>query len=141
MLLRPHHLVHEMEKIARETFPKSITIVNSTQEGIWNVEGDTTQLHQVFLNLCVNARDAMPEGGTLTVAVENIELDDSYASMVHGAKAGSYVVFKVSDTGIGISHENMERIFDPFFTPKNWDRVTGLGLSMVMGIAQSHGGL
>jgi len=140
MMIQPVHLVRDIEKIAHETFPKSITILSKCAEEIWSIQGDTTQLQQVFLNLCVNARDAMPEGGTLTLAVENQELDAAYASMVPGAEAGRYVMFSVRDTGVGMSKEIVEKIFDPFFTTKKVGQGTGLGLSMVIGIVKSHGG-
>ncbi|MEI8342662.1 MAG: ATP-binding protein, partial [Verrucomicrobiota bacterium] len=140
LVLQPWYIIREIEKIARETFPKSIAIINQTPEDLWNLEGDTTQLHQVLLNLCLNSRDAMPEGGTLTFSAENILVDVSYASMVPGAEPGRYVVFQVQDTGTGISRENQVKIFDPFFTTKKPGMGTGLGLSMVIGIAKSHGG-
>lgn len=140
LLLQPGRLICDIEKIARETFPKSITITNKTPEDLWIIEGDTTQLHQVLLNLCVNARDAMPEGGSLALFAENCTVDDSYASMLPSAKPGRYVVFNVQDTGTGISRENQAKIFDPFFTTKKSGQGTGLGLSMVIGIAKSHDG-
>lgn len=104
------------------------------------VSGDSTQLHQVLLNLCVNARDAMPHGGTLTLEARVMEVDAAYASAVPDAAPGRYVVFRVRDTGMGIAPEILDRIFDPFFTTKPPDKGTGLGLSTVMGIVKSHGG-
>jgi CheY-like chemotaxis protein len=97
-------------------------------------------VHQVLLNLCVNARDAMPHGGTLTVEAECIEVDATYASSIPDAKPGRYIVLRVRDTGTGISPEILDRIFDPFFTTKAPDKGTGLGLSTVMGIVKGHGG-
>jgi len=140
LVLQPGHLIRDIERIARETFPKSITITNQSPEDLWNIKGDTTQLHQVLLNLCVNARDAMPEGGTLVLFAENKLLDVPYASMLPGAEPGRYVVFHVQDTGMGITRENQTKIFDPFFTTKKTGQGTGLGLSMVFGIAKSHDG-
>ena len=107
---------------------------------MWPVTGDPTQLEQVLLNLAINARDAMPDGGALVLRGENFELDAQYASMMPGAKVGSYVLLAVSDSGSGIPREVIDRIFDPFFTTKEAGKGTGLGLSTVMGIAKSHGG-
>jgi CheY-like chemotaxis protein len=104
------------------------------------VTGDATQLHQVLLNLCVNARDAMPSGGTLTLAAENIDVDEHFARMNPGAQLGQHVVFRITDTGSGMSAETLDKIFDPFFTTKEVGKGTGLGLATVMGIVKSHGG-
>jgi CheY-like chemotaxis protein len=107
---------------------------------VWSVQGDATQLHQVMLNLCVNARDAMPEGGTLSLSAENVEIDETYATLHADAKAGRYVLLRVADNGTGIEPKVAERIFDPFFTTKEIGKGTGLGLSTVLGIVKSHGG-
>lgn len=138
--VQTRYLLKELAKMARETFPKDIVIRTQTPSDLWPVAGDSTQLHQVLLNLCVNARDAMPRGGTLTLAGENQRLDDQYASMNPEAKAGAYVVLSVADTGTGIPPEIRDRIFDPFFTTKETGRGTGLGLSTAVGIVKSHGG-
>ncbi len=138
--LQPRHLLCEMERIAFDTFPKSITIVNSIAPDLALVEGDATQLHQVLLNLCVNARDAMPAGGTLRLSAENFAVDEHYAEMLPGAKVGRYVQVAVADTGTGIPSDILDQIFDPFFTTKEPGKGTGLGLSTVMGITKSHGG-
>ena len=140
LLLQPAHLIKDMAKIAQETFPKSITVRTRFSESLSPIEGDPTQLHQVLLNLSVNARDAMPAGGTLTISGENFPVDEHYASMTPGAKAGPHVLFKVTDTGMGIPREIAGKIFDPFFTTKDLGDGTGLGLSTVMGIVKSHGG-
>lgn len=140
VLLQPSHLLREMDKIAAETFPKTLAIRSDIPGDLWTVTGDATQLHQVLMNLCVNARDAMPDGGTLTVAAENFELDESSAAMTPGGRVGPYVMLQVSDTGIGIPRETLAKIFDPFFTTKELGKGTGLGLSTVMGIVKSHGG-
>jgi PAS domain S-box-containing protein len=133
-------LVNEMSGIIRETFHKNITTRRETPPDIWLVTGDATQLHQVLMNLCVNARDAMPEGGTLTLKLENHEFDESFARMTPGARAGRYVCMSVTDTGQGIAPEHLDKIFDPFFTTKELGKGTGLGLSTVLGIVQGHGG-
>jgi two-component system cell cycle sensor histidine kinase/response regulator CckA len=138
-LLQPRQLVKEVIKIIKETFPKTITLSYRMADDLWPVTGDATQLHQVLLNLCVNARDAMPSGGNLSLKAENILLDDA-AVLLHGAKAGPYIVLEVKDTGGGIPPDIMEKIFEPFFTTKEVGKGTGLGLSTVMGIVKSHGG-
>jgi PAS domain S-box-containing protein len=140
LLIQPQHLLKEMEKIIRGTFPKSISLQTNYAKGLRTILGDNTQLHQVLLNLCVNARDAMPNGGILTLEAENVEIDAAYASSVPEAVPGSYVVWRVTDTGTGIPPEVVERIFEPFFSTKGPDKGTGLGLSTVMGIIKSHGG-
>jgi PAS domain S-box-containing protein len=140
LLLQPAHIINDLVKIADGTFPKSITVRTKLPQSLWPIEGDPTQLHQVFLNLSVNARDAMPGGGTLTLSAENFRVDEHYASMTPGAKPGPHVRFEVTDTGTGIPHEVIEKIFDPFFTTKELGHGTGLGLSTAMGIARSHGG-
>jgi PAS domain S-box-containing protein len=133
-------LVSEMAGIIRETFNKNIVTHQETPRDIWLVSGDATQLHQVLMNLCVNARDAMPEGGKLTLKLENQEFDESFARMTPGARAGRYVCLSVIDSGQGIAPEHLDKIFDPFFTTKELGKGTGLGLSTVLGIVQSHDG-
>jgi PAS domain S-box-containing protein len=140
LLLQPTHLVEDMAKIAHGTFPKNIRIRTDYLQTLWQIEGDPTQLHQVLMNLSVNARDAMPAGGALTISAKNFPVDDHYASMTPDARAGPYVLFEVTDTGTGIAREIMDHIFDPFFTTKELGRGTGLGLSTVIGIVKSHGG-
>ncbi len=139
--LQTNYILQEIAQIIRETFPKSITLKHSIPNDLWNIEGDVTQLHQVLMNLCVNARDAMPKGGVLTLAAENVVLDENFAATIPNAKPGSYLVWLVSDTGTGISHRDMDRIFDPFFTTKESSKGTGLGLSTVLGIIHNHDGL
>lgn len=133
-------LVDDVERIIRDTFPKNIKIRTSVGSDLWTVTGDLTQLHQVLLNLCVNARDAMPEGGNIAISVENITLDAHYAAMNLEAKVGPYLVIHVEDTGTGIPAAIMDKIFDPFFTTKAVGKGTGLGLSTSMAIIKSHGG-
>jgi PAS domain S-box-containing protein len=138
--VQPKYLICELVNIAREIFPKSIVIRSHVSKDLWMLSGDTTQLHQVLLNLCVNARDAMPAGGELTIAAENVRLETGLGDMDQEAKPGPHIVIKVSDTGTGISPEIRERIFDPFFTTKEAGKGTGLGLSTSLGIVKSHGG-
>ena len=133
-------LIEEMRGIIHNTFPKNIHVEVRGDKKLPPILGDVTQLHQVLLNLCVNARDAMPHGGLLSLVAESAEIDSVYASSVPDAKPGNYVVLRVHDTGTGISPDHLERIFDPFFTTKDPDKGTGLGLSNVMGIVKGHGG-
>jgi PAS domain S-box-containing protein len=133
-------LVQDMCNIIRETFPKNIIAVRETPVGAWLVRGDATQLHQILMNLCVNARDAMPDGGKLALELENVEVNEAVASMNPGARPGRYVALSVTDSGTGIPPENLDKIFDPFFTTKGVGQGTGLGLSTVIGIVKSHSG-
>jgi two-component system cell cycle sensor histidine kinase/response regulator CckA len=139
-ILQLKHLIIEIQQIIRETFPKSIEVSTQIPQNLCTVSGDATQLHQVLMNLCVNARDAMPNGGTLKISAENLFIDENYAKMHIEAKVGHHVVITVTDTGIGIKSEILDRIFDPFFTTKELAKGTGLGLSTVLGIIKSHGG-
>jgi PAS domain S-box-containing protein len=139
-ILQLKHLIADVAQICQQTFPKSIEIRRDIPPDLWTVAADPTQLHQVFMNLGVNARDAMPEGGTLTISGSNLFIDASYAKMHFEAEVGSYVVITIGDTGVGIPAAIMERIFDPFFTTKEVGKGTGLGLSTVLGIVKNHGG-
>ena len=134
------HLVHEIENIVRDTFPKNIRITSGIPNDLWTILGDATQLHQVLLNLCVNARDAMPGGGKIIISAENLVVDEHYAGMNPDSVTGAYILLHVEDTGTGIAPEHIERIFDPFFTTKEIDKGTGLGLSTTAAIVKSHGG-
>jgi PAS domain S-box-containing protein len=138
--LQPRHLIVEVAKILKETLPKSIEVSVDLSRDLWIVSGDSTQLHQVLMNLCVNARDAMPNGGSLTITAENLLIDENYVQMNLDAKVGPYIMIRVCDTGIGIPEEILDRIFEPFFTTKAVGQGTGLGLSTVLGIVKSHGG-
>ena len=139
-IVQVRHLLLEIRQIAKQTFPKSIEIYTDIASNLWTVRADATQLHQVLMNLVVNARDAMPDGGTLSICAENLFIDENYARMNLNASVGSYSVITVSDTGTGIPPEILERIFEPFFTTKEVGKGTGLGLSTVRGIIKSHGG-
>lgn len=138
--LQINHLLLEIRQIIQQTLPKSIAIHTDIPADLWAISADATQLHQVFLNLCVNARDAMPQGGILEIRAENVRLDEQDVRMHLEAIAGPYVIVTVSDTGVGIAPNILHRIFDPFFTTKEIGKGTGLGLSAVLGIAKSHGG-
>jgi PAS domain S-box-containing protein len=138
--VQPRYLVQELVKIIRETFPKSIRVEMDADTRLWLVNGDSTQLHQVLLNLSVNARDAMPNGGVLELTATNVQLDAGRVSHQPGVKPGPFVRLAVTDTGTGILPQWLDRIFDPFFTTKDPGRGTGLGLSTSLGIVRSHGG-
>ncbi|HXT38944.1 MAG TPA: response regulator [Candidatus Angelobacter sp.] len=139
-LLQAKHLVNEMIKLVRDTFPRTIQIKSNVAGNLHPILGDATQLHQVLLNLCVNARDAMLKGGTLRVEAENIALDARQTAMLPEPVSGRFIVLTVSDTGSGIPAELMDKIYEPFFTTKEAGKGTGLGLSTVMGIVQTHHG-
>jgi two-component system, cell cycle sensor histidine kinase and response regulator CckA len=134
------HLLAEIQKIIRQTFPKNIELSLDLAANLRLIAADATMLHQVFMNLCVNARDAMPNGGQLSIKTENLTIDENYARMNFDAHVGPYVVVTIADTGIGIAAEILDRIFDPFFTTKDIGQGTGLGLSTVIGIVKSHHG-
>jgi PAS domain S-box-containing protein len=138
--LQPKRLLMEMGKITSETFPRSIETTVDLAPDLWPVNGDPTQLHQVLLNLCVNARDAMPNGGILTLAGENVMLDEQSAQEYLDTAPGPYLLISVKDTGGGIPPDVLEKIFEPFFTTKEPGKGTGLGLSTVHAIVKSHKG-
>jgi PAS domain S-box-containing protein len=141
VLLQPKYAIEETERIIKVTFPKLIAIhTNIPKQNLGTISANPTQIAQVLMNLCVNARDAMPNGGTLTIAVENFSVDENYARMNLAAKVGNYVAITVSDTGCGIPEAIKERIFDPFFTTKEVGKGTGLGLATAIGIVKKHGG-
>ncbi len=136
----PLAALRDVAAIIADTFPKGITLNVRTGDIAGHILGDATQLHQVLLNLCVNARDAMSGSGTLTLAVEPVTVDAQFAGMTLGAREGDYVRFEVRDTGTGIAPDILEHIFDPFFTTKEVGRGTGLGLATTQAIVRSHGG-
>ena len=139
--VQPNHLLKELEIIIKDTFPKNIRLQFSIPKDTWTILGDPAQVHQVFLNLCLNARDAMPNGGSLTVSIENSVLSEQYGAMNLRAKAGRYVTISVSDTGTGIPPNLLDKIFEPFFTTKTLTQGTGLGLSTSLAIVRSHEGI
>jgi nitrogen-specific signal transduction histidine kinase len=139
-LVHIQHLVQETLGVTNETFPKNIRVVDSIPGNLWPVMADPTQIHQVILNLCVNARDAMPDGGTLSISAENMLLDEAAAQRIDGGRPGGWTVIHVEDTGTGIPPEALPRIWEPFFTTKGEGKGTGLGLSTVRSIVESHNG-
>jgi len=134
------HLARDLISVIKRTFPKSIQLQQQIPSDLWPVQGNATQIHQVLLNLCVNARDAMPQGGTLRITAANRRLDAAEAGAIPGAQPGAWLVLEVADTGTGIPPEVLERIWMPFFTTKVAGKGTGLGLSTVRGIVASHHG-
>jgi len=134
-------LLHEVESLIASTFPKNIRLRFYVPQDTWTILGDPAQIQQILLNLCLNARDAMPDGGSLEVKADNCVLEDQMGPMNLRAKAGHYVTISVIDTGIGIPTNLQERIFEPFFTTKTPQQGTGLGLSTTLAIVRSHDGI
>ncbi len=139
-LMNLNREVEQVEKLLKRTIPKMIAIRLRLEKDLDPVYADSAQLEQVLMNLCVNARDAMPEGGTLTIETKNVTLGERYCRRHLGARPGKYVLLTISDTGTGMDKETREHIFDPFFTTKEVGKGSGLGLAMVYGIVQSHRG-
>jgi two-component system cell cycle sensor histidine kinase/response regulator CckA len=138
--LQTRHLIKEIVKILKDTLPKSIEVDYEASDDLSVVAGDATQLHQVLMNFCVNARDAMPDGGKLTIKANNVDIDESYARMNLEAKPGRFVMITIADNGVGIPSHIVNKIFEPFFTTKEQGKGTGLGLSTALGIVKGHGG-
>jgi two-component system, cell cycle sensor histidine kinase and response regulator CckA len=133
-------VVDEIKSILQHTFPKGIRLTTDVADDLAPVLADATQLSQVLMNLCVNARDAMPNGGALTITAENLLLTEEFTRRCAGAQCGPHVRIAVADSGTGMPPEVIDRIFDPFFTTKDHGKGSGLGLSSVLGIVTSHGG-
>ena len=138
--LQPGEVVHELERMIRETFPRNIEIVVRVADGLPQVTGDATQVHQVLLNLCLNARDAMPDGGTLKIHADAVTLAEPVRSVTGDIAAGRYVRLQVRDNGFGMDGGVIERLFEPFFTTKPVGSGTGLGLPTALAIVGKHGG-
>lgn len=138
--INPNQLVNEMARMIRDTFPREVQCEVQVDRDTASVWGYSTQLHQVLLNLCVNARDAMPRGGTLKLSVANEPITAEAAAARPGVEPGNYVRISVADTGVGIPAEQLNKIFEPFFTTKPSDKGTGLGLSTSLNIVKNHGG-
>jgi signal transduction histidine kinase/CheY-like chemotaxis protein len=135
-----NQLVAEVARLVQRLLPATICINIQVEPDLWTVDADSTQLHQVLMNLAVNARDAMPDGGTLTLATANQTLDAKDCALNVEARRGRFVVLTVRDTGVGIAPDVRDRIFDPFFTTKEVGQGTGLGLAVVFGIVKAHYG-
>ena len=139
-LVQMKHLLQDIVGIISQTFPKSIVLSEEVPNDLWPVLANPTQIHQVLLNLCVNARDSMPNGGTLHLVAANCLLDASAASAIEGAAPGAWLMLQVGDSGTGIPPEVLARIWEPFFTTKATGLGTGLGLSTVRGIVETYHG-
>ncbi|RJR32515.1 MAG: response regulator [Desulfobacteraceae bacterium] len=133
--------VRQVENLLRRTIPKMIDIELMLKKGLWVVEADPAQVEQILMNLAINARDAMPEQGKLTIGTDNVTLDESFCRMFPDCAAGNYVLLRVTDTGRGMDTETLEHIFEPFFTTKEIGKGTGLGLATVYGIVRKHKGI
>ncbi|MBL9210816.1 MAG: response regulator [Opitutaceae bacterium] len=138
VLIPVRHLVRDIVLVVNGTFPKSVRLIDHIAPDLWSIVANPTQIHQVMLNLCVNARDAMPEGGTLRLRAENVVLDAAAARAIDGARPGAFVVLHIEDTGTGIAPEVVARMWEPFFTTKDVGKGTGLGLPTVRAIIESH---
>ena len=133
-------IIKETVMILERTIDPRIKLNFESSPDLWNVSVDIGKMSQVFMNLCLNARDAMPEGGNLTIRTENSTVDEAYCKFNTDARPGDYVKITVSDSGFGIPEDNIEHIFEPFFTTKEYGKGTGLGLSVVYGIVHGHNG-
>ena len=138
--VRIEQLINETRGLLEHTLPKSIQIETTISSDCPSVIGDATELAQILMNLCINARDAMPDGGTLRIEADSTRLNGNSVQLHPDAVGGLYLLIKVSDTGCGMTSEVLDRIFDPFFTTKEIGKGTGLGLATVQGIVKSHGG-
>lgn len=138
--LQVKHLIRDIADVISETFPKNIRLTTQCPNDLWLISANPTQVHQVILNLSVNARDAMPAGGDLRISASNCLLDEAAAAALENGRAGAYVRLEIADTGTGMAPEILARIWEPFFTTKGAGKGTGLGLPTVRGIVQSHHG-
>jgi len=139
-VLQVKYILRDLVGLLSETFPKNIVIEDSWEGDLWPVYGFPTQLHQIILNLCINARDAMPGGGTLRLRAQNRVLDELAAATLEGSRAGDWVVITVEDFGTGMTPDLVARIWEPFFTTKGEGKGSGLGLPMVRNLIDGHGG-
>lgn len=134
------HIIKDFVGTLKETLPRTIDVKFDIEPELGTISADPTQMHQVLMNICINARDAMPTGGTLKIVAKNVSIDENFARMNIDAKPGDFVLLSISDTGTGMTREVVSRIFDPFFTTKEIGKGTGLGLSTTLTIVKSHGG-
>jgi PAS domain S-box-containing protein len=133
-------IIQELTSIISETFPKNIVLKSELENSLWSIRGDVTQVHQVLMNICVNARDAMEQGGEISIGLQNVMLDEAYTALNWEATPGAYILISITDNGSGISQENIQTIFDPFFTTKEHGKGVGIGLATSLSIVRSHKG-
>ena len=138
--LQLHPLIADLENMLNETLPPQVKLKVEIPDDLWTIIGDVTQLYQILINLSINAEDAMPDGGTMTISGENVELDEDKINLIDNAVPGAFIRINVSDTGAGIPPDIIDKIFDPFFTTKEKGLSSGLGLSIVLGIVRGYGG-
>jgi len=135
-----NHTIEELMKLISRTLDKDIVVTAQFADDLWTIEGDSNQLHQTLLNICLNARDAMPNGGALMLTTQNLEIETQTAAQHFNVAPGKYVHIVITDTGVGMEAATQARIFEPFFSTKERGKGTGLGLAMVYGIIRNHGG-
>ncbi len=139
-ILNLNAVILDVDKMLRRLIHENVEIVTSPSPKLGSVKADVGQIEQVLLNLVINARDAMPEGGKLTIETANVDLDESYARDHAGVRPGPYVMIAVSDTGVGMNPDTLSHIFEPFFTTKDVGKGSGMGLATVYGVVQQSGG-
>ena len=139
-LIRTNDIIDEVVRLLRKIIPENIVITTRVSEEPLFINADPIQIKQTLFNICINARDAMPDGGKLTIEALSVQLSNRFAKLYNNIHPGDYVQITISDTGVGISQERMERIFEPFYTSKPTGKGTGLGLSVSYGIIDSHQG-
>jgi hypothetical protein len=139
-ILNASRLLYDVESILQDTFPKNITINLDINEQLWSVITHPSEFQQIMLNICMNARDAMPEGGSLKISAKNTVIDENYVQQNAEASAGPFIQINLTDTGQGIKAVNIQKIFDPFFSTKLNNEGSGLGLSTVYSLVKNHGG-
>lgn len=139
-LVKPHLLLNEISKVITQTFPRTITFTEEIDDNLYDMVGNATEIYQVFLNLCVNAKEATDGKGSIKLRAKNISIDSTSLAYFPMLKIGNYVRFTVEDNGVGIDESNLTKIFDPYFSTKSKDTGSGLGLYVSYGIIKAHNG-